>query len=49
MNSLCQFCLDSNQNCNVVTYRHALADAVGLHRVWERAVDVMASDVAPVR
>jgi|SRR5689334_23273272 long catalase-like protein len=27
----------------------ALAAAVGLHRVWERAVDVMASEVAPVR
>jgi catalase len=27
----------------------ALADAVGLHRVRERAVDVMASDVAPAR
>jgi len=27
----------------------ALAKAVGLHRVWERAVDVMASEVAPAR
>jgi catalase len=27
----------------------ALAEAVGLHRVWERAVDVMTSAVAPVR
>ena len=27
----------------------ALESAVGLHRVWERAVDVMASEVAPVR
>ena len=27
----------------------ALARAVGLHRVWERAVDVMASEIAPVR
>jgi len=27
----------------------ALATAVGLHRVWERAVDVMASEVAPAR
>ncbi len=22
MNSLCQFCIDSNQNCDVVRYRH---------------------------
>jgi catalase len=27
----------------------AVTNAVGLHRVWERAVDVMASEVAPVR
>ncbi|GAB3036592.1 catalase [Mycobacterium bourgelatii] len=27
----------------------ALASAVGLHRVWERAIDVMASEVAPAR
>ncbi|MBB3750800.1 catalase [Mycolicibacterium sp. BK634] len=26
-----------------------MAGAVGLHRVWERAADVMASEVAPVR
>ena len=26
-----------------------LTEAVGLHRVWERAVDVMASEVAPAR
>lgn len=31
------------------SFTDALADAVGLHRVWERAVDVMASEVAPVR
>ena len=31
------------------SFTEALADAVGLHRVWERAVDVMASEVAPVR
>lgn len=31
------------------SFTDALADAVGLHRVWERAVDVMTSDVAPVR
>ena len=30
------------------SFTDALADAVGLHRVWERAVDVMASEVAPV-
>ena len=26
-----------------------LTRAVGLHRVWERAIDVMASEIAPVR
>jgi catalase len=31
------------------SFTRALADAVGLHRVRERAVDVMASEVAPVR
>ncbi|WP_445167011.1 catalase [Mycolicibacterium sp. Dal123E01] len=31
------------------SFTDALAEAVGLHRVWERAVDVMASEVAPVR
>ena len=30
-------------------FTEALEGAVGLHRVWERAVDVMASEVAPVR
>ena len=30
-------------------FTEALADAVGLHRVWDRALDVMASEVAPVR
>jgi catalase len=30
------------------SFTDALADVVGLHRVWERAIDVMASDVAPV-
>jgi catalase len=29
------------------SFTDALADVVGLHRVWERAIDVMASDVAP--
>ena len=27
----------------------ALISAVGLHRVWDRAVDVMASEVAPAK
>jgi catalase len=31
------------------SYTDALADAAGAHRVWERAVVVMASEVAPVR
>jgi len=31
------------------SYTYALADAAGVHRVWERAVVVMASEVAPVR
>ena len=31
------------------TFIDALVNAVGLHRVWERAVDVMASEVAPAR
>jgi catalase len=31
------------------SFTDSLAKAVGLHRVWERAVDVMASEVAPVR
>lgn len=31
------------------SFTTALGEAVGLHRVWERAVDVMASAVAPVR
>ncbi|MGY4646807.1 catalase [Mycobacterium sp. URHB0021] len=31
------------------SFTNALARAVGLHRVWDRAVDVMASAVAPVR
>ena len=31
------------------SFTESLADAVGLHRVWERATDVMASEVAPVR
>lgn len=30
-------------------FTEALANAVGLHRVWDRAVDVMASEVAPAR
>ena len=30
-------------------FTDALASAVGLHRVWERAVDVMASEVAPAQ
>jgi catalase len=31
------------------SFTDALATAVGLHRVWDRAVDVMASEVAPAR
>jgi catalase len=31
------------------SFTDALVSAVGLHRVWERAVDVMASEVAPAR
>lgn len=31
------------------SFTDVLAKAVGLHRVWERAIDVMASEVAPVR
>ncbi|KAA0110630.1 catalase [Mycolicibacterium sp. P1-5] len=31
------------------SFTDALAKAVGLHRVWDRAVDVMASEVAPAR
>jgi len=31
------------------SFTSALAKAVGLHRVWARAVDVMASEVAPAR
>jgi catalase len=31
------------------SFTDALADAVGLHRVWDRAVDVMASEAAPAR
>ena|SRR5690242_3268827 len=31
------------------TLTSALATVVGVHRVWERAVDVMASEVAPAR
>jgi catalase len=31
------------------SFTDKLASAVGLHRVWKRAVDVMASEVAPVR
>jgi catalase len=31
------------------SFTDEIAKAVGLHRVWERAVDVMASEVAPAR
>ena len=31
------------------SFTDGLQSAVGLHRVWERAVDVMASEVAPAR
>jgi catalase len=31
------------------SFTDALANAVGLHRAWDRAVDVMASEVAPAR
>ncbi len=31
------------------SFTDSLAKAVGLHRVWDRAVDVMASEVAPAR
>ena len=31
------------------SFTDALVSAVGMHRVWERAVDVMASEVAPAR
>jgi catalase len=31
------------------SFTDALRNAVGLHRVWDRAVDVMASEVAPAR
>jgi catalase len=31
------------------SFTNALVQAVGLHRVWDRAVDVMASEVAPAR
>ncbi|MFI5509725.1 catalase [Mycobacterium sp. NPDC051804] len=31
------------------SFTTALANAVGLHRVWDRAIDVMASEVAPAR
>ena len=31
------------------SFTDALAGAASLHRVWERAIDVMASEVAPVR
>jgi catalase len=30
-------------------FTDALANAVGLHRVWDRTVDVMASEIAPAR
>ncbi|HEX3287375.1 MAG TPA: catalase [Mycobacterium sp.] len=31
------------------SFTEALVSAVGLHRVWDRAVDVMASEVAPAK
>jgi hypothetical protein len=37
MNSLCQFCIDSNQDCDVVRYRHI--EIAAFHRVRRFGVE----------